>query len=319
MEVETIAELEQLLLGHLLDRVGGVPPLEARPERPSLDGLGEDDRRTTRAEVLDRRAVGRVELGVVMTTAGQVAQFVVVEVRHHLTEARIGSEEVLADVVAALHGVPLELTVDGGVHLVEEHAVFVLGEEFVPLRAPDDLDHVPARASEHGLELLDDLAVAAYWAVESLQVAVDHEHEVVEVLARGEGDRAESLGLVALTVTEERPDAAVRGVVELTVGEIAVEAGVVEGRDRTESHRDGGELPEVRHEPWMRVTREPATAATDLAAEMIEVVCREAPLKEGARVHTRGGVALKVDVVAHAVGVLAPEEVVEPDLVERGR
>jgi len=32
--------------------------------------------------------------------------------------------------------------------------------------------------------------------VEALQVAVDDEHQVVELLARGEADRAERLGLV---------------------------------------------------------------------------------------------------------------------------
>ena len=79
--------------------------------------------------------------------------------------------------------VALELAVDGGVHLVEQHAVLVLGEQLVPLRAPDDLDHVPAGAAEDGLELLDDLAVAAHRAVEALQVAVDDEDQVVELLA----------------------------------------------------------------------------------------------------------------------------------------
>ena len=39
--------------------------------------------------------------------------------------------------------------------------------------APQDLDHVPARAEEQRFELLDDLAVAAHRPVEALQVAVD--------------------------------------------------------------------------------------------------------------------------------------------------
>ena len=68
-----------------------------------------------------------------------------------------------------------------------------------------DLDHVPARAAEDRLELLDDLAVAADRAVEALQVAVDDEDEVVEALTAREADRAERLGLVGLAVAEERP------------------------------------------------------------------------------------------------------------------
>ena len=150
-----------------------------------------------------------------MAAAGQVDQVVVAEVRHHLAQARVGAEEVVADVRAVLDAVALELAVDGGVQLVEQHAVLVLGQQLVPLRPEDDLDDVPAGAAEHGLELLDDLAVAAHRAVEALQVAVDDEDEVVELLAAGQRERAERLGLVALAVAEERPHAALAGVVEL--------------------------------------------------------------------------------------------------------
>ena len=58
-----------------------------------------------------------------------------------------------------------------------------------------------------GLELLDDLAVAAHRAVEALQVAVDDEDEVVELLPAGQRQGAERLGLVALAVAEEAPHA----------------------------------------------------------------------------------------------------------------
>src|SRR5438876_220298 len=123
--------------------------------------------------------------------AREVAQVGVGQVLDHAPQPRVGTEEVLADVGATLDRVLLELAVDRRVHLVEQDAVGVTGEELVPLRAPDDLDDVPTRASEHGLELLDDLAVAAHGAVEALQVAVDDEDEVVELLARRDRERAE--------------------------------------------------------------------------------------------------------------------------------
>ena len=75
-------------------------------------------------------------------------------------------------------------------------------------------------AAEVGLELLDDLAVAAHRAVEALQVAVDDEDEVVELLAAGERDRAQRLRLVHLAVAEEGPDLAAGG-----VGDAAARAG----------------------------------------------------------------------------------------------
>ena len=113
----------------------------------------------------------------------------------------------LPDVGAAGHRELLELAIDRRVHLLDEDAVGVAGEELVPLAAPDDLDDVPARAPEVRLELLDDLAVAADRPVEPLEVAVDDERQVVEALAGGDMQRPERLRLVGLAVAEERPDA----------------------------------------------------------------------------------------------------------------
>src|SRR5262249_52299832 len=160
---------------------------------------------------------------VVVAAAGEQPQLVVGEVLDQTTQPRVGAEEVLTDVRAGLDGVALELAVHGRVHLVEEHAVDVAREQRVPLRSPDDLDDVPARAAEHGFELLDDLAVAAHRAVEALQVAVDDEEQVVEALARRKRERAERFGLVTLTVADEAPHARVARVVEAPVLQVAVE------------------------------------------------------------------------------------------------
>src|SRR5690606_15656688 len=109
-----------------------------------------------------------------------------------------GVEEVLADVLAVGDAVGLELPVGRLVHLPQQLALVVEREHAVPLAAPDDLDDVPAGAAEDALQLLDDLAVAAYRAVEPLQVAVDHPGEVVEALARGDAERPDRLRLVHL-------------------------------------------------------------------------------------------------------------------------
>ena len=101
--------------------------------------------------------------------------------------------------------------------------------------------------------------------------------------------------------------------------QVAVEAGVVERRDRAEAHRHRRELPEVGHQPRVRVARQAAAAAADLLAEVVEVVVGEAALEVRAGVDAGRGVALEVDVVAAAGVVLAAEEVVEADLVQRGR
>jgi hypothetical protein len=250
-QLDPVAEDLQLGLGQLLRLVGDVAGLDARPERPALDGLGEDHGR--RALVLGRGLVRRVDLAVVVAAAAELREIVVGEVLDELAQPRVGPEEVLPDVAPAGDRVLLELAVERVVHLLDEDAVDVAGEELVPLAGPDDLDDVPAGAAERRLELLDDLAVAADRAVEPLEVAVDDERQVVEALARGDVERAERLRLVGLAVAEEGPDARAGRVEQAAVLEVAVVAGLVDRADRAEAHRDRRELPEVRHQPRMRV------------------------------------------------------------------
>ena len=188
-------------------------------------------------------------------------------------------------------------------------------EQRVPLVAPDHLEHVPAGAAEDRLELVDDLAVAAHRPVEALQVAVDDEHEVVEVLVAGERDRAQRLRLVGLAVAEERPHLAARRVGDAAAGQVLHEARLVDRHDRPEAHRDGRELPEVRHQPRVRVGAQPAPG--DLLAEAEQVLLAEPALEEGAGVDAGRGVALHVDEVAPVLLARRVPEVVEADLVER--
>src|SRR2546430_9113650 len=123
-----------------------------------------------------------------------------------LAQARIRSEEVLADVCAVGDRHSLRLAVGRLGHAIHEHAVDIAREEIVPLPRPEDLDDVPSRAAEDGLELLNDLSVAADRTVEALQIAVHHEGEVVETFASRDVQRAERLRRVALAAAAERPD-----------------------------------------------------------------------------------------------------------------
>jgi hypothetical protein len=233
-----------------------------------------------------------------------------------LAKAWVRSEEVLADVGAVGDGEALRLAVGRLVHLVDEHTVDVAREEIVPLASPDHLDDIPPRAAEHRLELLDDLAVATHRTIETLQIAVHDERQVVEPLACREMERAERLGLVTFAVAEEAPHALRGRVLDPTVLQIAIEASLVDRGDRPESHRDCRELPVVGHEARVRI-RGQSFAGLGLAPEVIELALGQASLEERARVHAGRSVALIEDLVAVAAVVLAAEEVVEPDFVER--
>ncbi|MDZ7653192.1 MAG: hypothetical protein U5L03_11920 [Burkholderiaceae bacterium] len=95
------------------------------------------------------------------------------------------------------------------------------------------------------------------------------------------------------------------------------EARLVDRHQRPEAHRHGRELPEVRHQPGMRVGRE--ALAVDLLAEVVQLLLADAALEEGARIDARRRVALDVEQVAAVVLAARVEEVVEADVVEGRR
>ena len=314
-DAEAGAELHHLAVVHLLLVVGDVLALTRLADAVALDGPGQHHRRHVLG--VDGALEGVVDLGRVVAAQRQLLQLLVRQVLDHLEQPRVGAPEVVAHVGAGLDRVLLVLAVDDFAHPLDQQPLVVVLEQGVPFRAPDRLDHVPAGAAEDRLELLDDLAVAAHRPVEALQVAVDHEDQVVEPLARRQGDGAQRLGLVGLAVAEERPDLGVGHRLELAVLEVAVEAGLVDGHDRPQPHRHRRELPEIGHQPRVRVAGEPA-ALGQLAAEVLELFLRQPAFQERAGVDARRGVALEVDHVAF-VAVAAAEEMVEGHLVEGGR
>ena len=203
--------------------------------------------------MLHRALVGVVNLLRIVAAARQAMQLVVAHVGDHLQQLGIFAEELAANILAALGLVALVLAVDDFFHALQQNAVLVAGEELVPIGAPDQLDHVPAGAAESGFEFVDDLAIAAHRAVESLQIAVDDEDQVVELLARSQRERTHGLGLVAFAVAYKRPDFARSDGNDAAIFQIAHEARLVNRVQRTQSHRNGGEAPEVGQQPRMRI------------------------------------------------------------------
>jgi len=112
----------------------------------------------------------------------------------------------------------------------------VLRKQRIPFGAPHDLHNIPAGATECGLKLLDDLAIATYRAIEALQVAVDDEDEIVQAFAHRHRNRAHRLRLVHLPIAKERPDLAVSRFDHPAMLHVAHEAGLVDGHHRAEAH-----------------------------------------------------------------------------------
>ena len=165
---------------------------------------------------------------------------------------------------------------------------------------------------------MDDLAVAAHGSIESLQVAVHHEDQVVELLSAGQRNRAERFGFVALAVAHEGPHAALAGVVKAAVVKVAIEPGLIQRGERAEAHADRGELPEIGHQAGVRIATEAASVASDFTAEVVEIVFAEAAFEKRSGVYAGSSVTLKVHMIAGHAVVFAAEKMVEANLVEAG-
>ena len=243
-------------------------------------------------------------------------------IRHALRQAReffVLAEEIVAVETTVFGGEGLHLAVDRVGEGAHQRAGGVAREQPVPVAAPDQLDHIPAGPRKQLLQLVDDAAVAAHRPVQALQVAVDDPHQVVELFARSQRECAHALGLVHLAIAEHAPDFATLAVLQMAVREVAHEARVVDGADRADAHRAGGELPEVRHQPRVRVAGKTARALGgrgDLLAVVQHVGLAQTAFEKRPCVHAGCAVGLEEHEIALAA---CAKEMVEAGLEQVGR
>src|SRR5258705_530354 len=86
-------------------------------------------------------------------------------------------------------------------------------------------------------------------------------------------------------------------------------------RHRTQSHRYGGKLPEVRHQPGMRIGRQ--SVALDFLAETQELTLIQATFQIGTRVDSGTRVSLHEDHVSGMRGASGAPKMIEADFVQR--
>ena len=187
---------------------------------------------------------------------------------NHLQQPRIRSEEALPEIGSALNKIFLILAAGDFAHAPHQQAVAIVLDQTVPIAPPDHFDHVPAGAAENGLQFLNDFSVTANRSVEPLQIAVHHEDQIVETLTRGQRDRAKRFRLIHLAIAQKCPDLAAHGLLQAAIFEIFDEACLIDCLDWPQTHRNGGEFPEIRHQPRVRIRRETASRF-QLAAEVL--------------------------------------------------
>mmetsp|Transcript_43067 Transcript_43067/g.119095 ORF Transcript_43067/g.119095 Transcript_43067/m.119095 type:complete len:533 (+) Transcript_43067:1495-3093(+) len=294
---------------------------QERVQTVALQGFHENDRgAATHLRILRRLVERGINLLVVVAARNleSFKEFAVAEVRDAVEKAML-----LKDVLANQSTVrfcmePLAVAIGCGFQRLDETAVTVGLDELVELRAPNELYHVEPGSAEHTFELLDDLRITAYGAIEPLVVAIHDENHVVEPLAPCHRNRVDRFGLVHLAIPDEGPDAAVGCVSMATKVQVAEEARLVYSSQRAEPHGHRRVLPKVRHQPWVWVARH--AVPVSLLAEVHDVLQGEAALEERAGINARSRVPLDVQAVALAPAeLLAAEEMVLAALVDHVR
>ena len=235
---------------------------------------------------------------------------------HQLLQLRVLTEEMLTGVGASVFLVGLIFAVHALFHTPAQQPLAVPFQQRIPETAPDHLDHIPAGAPEHTFQLLDDLAVTAHRTIQPLQVAVDHEDQIIQFLATGQRQGTQGFGLVHFAVTQEGPHLAVILLDQLAVLQVLHDVGLVNGLNRPQPHGHGGKLPEIRHQPRMWIGRQ--ALAIHLPTKVVELLFADAPFQVSAGIHPRGGMALEEHQVPFVLVAGGPEEMIETHIVKRG-
>ncbi|VAL71315.1 Uncharacterised protein [Enterobacter kobei] len=281
----------------------------------TFDGVGQDHSRFTFG--FTRFFQCSVNFLRIVTTAVQRPDLLVSPVCNQGCGFRIFAEEVLTNVGTVFGFEGLVVAVNGFVHQLDQFTAGVFTQQLIPTTAPHHFDHVPASTCEDAFQFVDDLAVTGYRTIQTLQVTVDDEAQVVQLLTGRDGDRAFRFWLIHFTVAQEGVNGLLRGVFQTTVFQVLQEFSLIDRTDWTQTHRYGRELPELRHQFRVRVRRQ--TLTVNFLTEVVHLLFSQTTFQEGTCIDARRDVALEVHQIAAIFLVSCTEEVVEAHFVNGRR
>ena len=280
----------------------------------ALDGLGEDHGRL--ALVLHRRRVGGIDLVRIVAAAVQAPDLVVGHVRDHLAAAPDTCRRNACARTRRRAALNAWYSPSTASSMRFSSRPFVSrmmsGSQYEPQITLITFQPAPRKSASSSWMILP---LPRTGPSRRCRLQLTTKIRLSSFSRRGERDRAQRLRLVHLAVAHERPDLAALGRRDAAVLQVAHEARLVDRHDRAEPHGYGRELPEIGHEPRMRIGGEPLAA--DFLAEVVQLLFADAALEIGARVDAGRGMALEVDEVAAEAVVRGAEEMVEADVVQR--
>ena len=313
-QVETITEVLQIVDRQFLNTVGHVGSFAGCAGAVALNSLGQNNGWC--AFVVYSGVVCSVNLVWIVTTTVQLPDILIRQVFHHLQGFWIATEEVFTGPGTAFVLAILIVAVHGFIHQLLQNAVFILCEQRIPMATPGHFQNVPACATEHAFQFLNDLAVTTNRAIQTLQVTVHHKHQVIQMLTASQRDSAEGFWLIHLTVAEECPDLTALLRHHFTVDQVLHKMSLIDRLQWAKAHRYSWELPEVRHQPGVRVGRQ--TLAIHFGTEAVHLLWGNTAFQESTGVNTWSDMALIVNEVAIAIAVRPMEEIVVANVIKSG-
>ena len=159
-------EHAQFFVVQLFLLVGNVLAFTGFTQTVAFDCLGENDRRS--AFVIEGGAIGCVHFNRIVPAQPHPRKLVVGKMLNHLEQTRIGAEQVLPEVSPALHEKFLILPVSDFTQTAHQNSIAVIGDQAVPIAAPDALNDVPPGAAKDGFQFLNNFPVATHRPIQAL-------------------------------------------------------------------------------------------------------------------------------------------------------
>ena len=206
LDAEAVAELLQRSLVHFFRLVGDVLRFAGLTHAVTFNGFGQNHGRAAVC-IVHRFIISRIYFVRVVAAAVQCPDFVIGHIGHQGFQlGRV--EEMFTDICTVFGFISLVVAVQTFVHAVFQCVVGVACQQCVPAAAPNHFQYIPAGTAEVAFQFLDNFAVAANRAVQTLQVTVDDENQVIQTFACRQCDCALAFRLVHFTVAAEYPNLA---------------------------------------------------------------------------------------------------------------
>ncbi len=116
-----------------------------------------------------------------MATTIQAIDIFIGHIFDHFQQLGVFTEKMLAGISTVVALIILVLAIHSLVHSLLQQARLIFFQQRVPETSPHHLNNIPAGAAKNPLELLNDFAIAAHWAIKALEIAIDHKNQIVEI------------------------------------------------------------------------------------------------------------------------------------------